>query len=82
MREVTNSTKIDVVTNIINKNEIALNSKGNFNWRVVDMSGRALANGRTTIGYNVLPTGSLNSGMYLLQIIDGSDITTQKIVRQ
>jgi len=82
LREVTNSTKIDVVTNIINKNEIALNSKGNFNWRVVDMSGRALANGRTTIGYNVLPTGSLNSGMYLLQIIDGSDITTQKIVRQ
>ncbi len=82
LREVTNSTKFDVVTNIINKNEIALNSKGSFNWRVLDMSGRAVANGRTTTGYNVLPTGSINSGMYLLQIIDGSDITTQKIVRQ
>jgi hypothetical protein len=82
LREVTNSSKFDVVTNIINKNEIALNCKGNFNWRVLDMSGRAVANGRTTTGYNVLPTGSLNSGMYLLQIIDGSDITTQKIVRQ
>ncbi len=82
LREVTNSTKFDVVTNIINKNEIALNSKGSFNWRVLDMSGRALAGGRTATGYNVLPTGSLNSGMYLLQIIDGSDITTQKIVKQ
>ena len=82
LREVTNSTKFDVVTNIINKNEIALNSKGSFNWRVLDMSGRAVANGRTTAGYNVLPTGSINSGMYLLQIIDGSDITTEKIVRQ
>ncbi|TWI81615.1 putative secreted protein (Por secretion system target) [Lacibacter cauensis] len=82
LREVNNSTKFDVVTNIINKNEIALNSKGAYNWRVLDMGGRAVANGRTTTGYNVLQTGSLNSGMYLLQIIDGGEIVTQKIVKQ
>ncbi|RXK60507.1 T9SS type A sorting domain-containing protein [Lacibacter luteus] len=82
LREVTNSTKFDVVTNIINKNEIALNSKGAYNWRVLDMSGRAVANGRTATGYNVLQTGSINSGMYLLQIIDGGEVVTQKIVKQ
>ena len=67
---------------IISKNEIALNSNGSYNWRIVDMSGPALANGRTTSGFNVLQTGSLNSGMYLLQIIDGGDISTEKIVKQ
>ncbi|MFY7839622.1 MAG: T9SS type A sorting domain-containing protein [Lacibacter sp.] len=82
LREVTSSTKFDVVTNIISKNEIALNSKGAYSWRVLDMGGRAVANGRTTTGYNVLQTGSLNSGMYLLQIIDAGEIITQKIVKQ
>jgi hypothetical protein len=82
LREVGNNTKFDVVTNIISKNEIALNSKGSYNWRILDLSGRALANGRTNTGFNLLQPGSLSSGMYLLQIIDGNEITTEKIVRQ
>jgi hypothetical protein len=82
LREVSTQSKFDVVTNIINKNEIAINSKGSYSWRIIDMSGRALANGRTTNGFNVLQPGTLNSGMYLLQIIDGGEITTEKIVKQ
>ncbi len=82
LREVGKSSKFDVVTNIINKNEIALNSKGSYNWRILDMSGRAVANGKTSTGFNLLQTGAITSGMYLLQIIDGQEITTEKIVKQ
>ena len=82
LREVGNSSKFDVVTNIINKNEVALNSNGSYNWRILDMSGRALANGKTSTGFNLLQTGAITSGMYLLQIIDGNEITTEKIVKQ
>ena len=82
LREVGNSSKFDVVTNIINKNEVAINSNGSYNWRILDMSGRALANGRTSTGFNLLQTGAITSGMYLLQIIDGNEITTEKIVKQ
>jgi hypothetical protein len=82
LREVAGKSKVDVVTNIISKNEIALNSNGSYNWRIIDMSGRALANGRTTTGFNQLQAGTLNSGMYLLQIIDGGEIITEKIVKQ
>jgi hypothetical protein len=82
LREVGNSSKFDVVTNVINKNEIALNSKGSYNWRILDMSGRAVANGKTSSGFNLLQTGAITSGMYLLQIIDGQEITTEKIVKQ
>lgn len=82
LREVGGKSKVDVVTNIINKNEIGLNSNGSYNWRIIDMSGRALANGRTTTGFNQLQPGILTSGMYLLQIIDGGDIITEKIIKQ
>jgi Bacterial pre-peptidase C-terminal domain len=81
LREVGGKSKVDVVTNIISKNEITLNSNGSYNWRIIDMSGRALANGRTTTGFNQLQPGTLNSGMYLLQIIDGGEIITEKIVK-
>jgi hypothetical protein len=82
LREVGGKSKVDVVTNIINKNEIGLNSNGSYNWRIIDMSGRALANGRTTTGFNQLQPGILTSGMYLLQIIDGGDMITEKIIKQ
>lgn len=82
LREVGNSSKFDVVTNIINKNEVAINSNGSYNWRILDLSGRALANGKTSTGFNLLQTGAITSGMYLLQIIDGNEITTEKIVKQ
>jgi Bacterial pre-peptidase C-terminal domain len=82
LREVGGKSKVDVVTNIINKNEIGLNSNGSYNWRIIDMSGRALANGRTTTGFNQLQPGILTSGMYLLQIVDGGDMITEKIIKQ
>lgn len=82
LREVGNSSKFDVVTNIITKNEVALNSNGTYNWRILDMSGRSVANGKTSTGFNLLQTGAMTSGMYLLQIIDGNEITTEKIVKQ
>jgi len=82
LREVGGKSKVDVVTNIINKNEIGLNSNGSYNWRIIDMSGRALANGRTTTGFNQLQPGILTSGMYLLQIVDGGDVITEKIIKQ
>ena len=82
LREVGKSSKFDVVTNIINKNEVAINSNGSYNWRILDMSGRSLANGKTSPGFNLLQTGAITSGMYLLQIIDGNEIITEKIVKQ
>jgi hypothetical protein len=82
LREVGNSSKFDVVTNIITKNEVALNSNGSYNWRILDMSGRSVANGKTSAGFNLLQTGAMTSGMYLFQIIDGTEITTEKIVKQ
>jgi hypothetical protein len=38
--------------------------------------------GRLNNGANRIDAAALNSGMYLLQIIDGSEITTEKLIKQ
>jgi hypothetical protein len=52
------------------------------NLRVFDMSGRQVISlNKINSGYN-LPTAGLADGLYLLQVISGKNISTQKLVVQ
>ncbi|MFT3846095.1 MAG: T9SS type A sorting domain-containing protein [Lacibacter sp.] len=82
LREVARGEKYILTSNIIRGNNISLNSTGSYNWRLVDMNGRNVSTGKINTGFNQLNTGSLTNGMYLLQIIDGAVISTEKIVKQ
>lgn len=82
LRPVKNSNKYNLLTNIVNQNSVVVNSNGSYQWRLVDMNGRQLGTGRMTTGYNRIEAGFMSSGMYLLQIIDGSEITTEKIIKK
>jgi hypothetical protein len=81
LSSVNGKGKYNLLTNLINSNSIVVISNGSYNWRLVDMNGRQLGNGRMTAGNNRIPANGLSSGMYLLQIIDGSEITTEKLVK-
>ncbi len=81
LREVKAGNKYNLVSNLVHGNSIAVNSNGNYNWRLVDMNGRTLTNGKMSTGYNHINANFAN-GMYLLQIIDGSEVSTEKIVKQ
>ena len=59
---------------------IQVNSKSDFAYRLIDMGGRNIQSGRLNKGNNTLGAGTLNAGMYLLQIIDGSETMTEKII--
>lgn len=82
LRSVSGKGRFNLLTNVINSNTIVVNSNGNYNWRLIDMNGRQLASGRMTVGSNRISAGSLSSGMYLFQVIDGSEISTEKLVKQ
>lgn len=82
LRPVKNSNKYNLLTNIVNQNSVVVNSNGTYQWRLVDMNGRQLGTGRMATGYNRIEAGFMSSGMYLLQIIDGSEITTEKIIKK
>ncbi|MFN4285406.1 MAG: T9SS type A sorting domain-containing protein [Lacibacter sp.] len=76
------SKKFKLVTNDVSSGSLALSSTGIYDWRLVDMNGRLLKNGKTTAGMNHIAMNNLSSGTYLLQVIDGTEITTEKIIRR
>jgi len=82
LREAGGGSKYSLLSNLVNGSSLAVNSTGAYNWRLVDMNGRNVANGKMNIGLNRINTNQLTNGMYLLQIIDGSEISTEKIVKQ
>jgi len=82
LREAKGGAKYNLISNIINGNNISINSIGNYSWRILDMNGRNMANGKINTGLNRLSAANLTNGMYLLQIADGNEITTEKIVKQ
>jgi hypothetical protein len=82
IRQVNSNRKYNLLTNIISQNSVVVNSNGNYQWRLVDMNGRQLSSGRFNTGSNRIEPGFMSNGMYLLQVIDGSEITTEKIIKK
>lgn len=82
IREVTATAAYSIVSNIITDQTILVTSSGQFNWRLTDMNGRSLGNGRMNSGMNRISSNQLTKGMYLLQIHDGTVLRTEKIVKQ
>ena len=74
--------KVKILNNIISGQEIVVHSKGNYAYRLLDMGGRNLQSGRMTIGFNRLSAPAKQSGMYLLQIVDGAEVTTERLMLQ
>ena len=81
LKQVNTSSSYTILSNRITTNEVVVNSKGSYGWRLIDMNGRSLQSGRLTAGINRLTTPAINSGMYLLQIADGQNITTERIIK-
>ncbi len=82
LKEIETNSKFSLLSNLISSNEVVVNSKANLTWRLVDMNGRNLGNGRMQAGVNRIQTGTLSSGMYLLQVSDGEITTTERLVKR
>ncbi|MFN5134585.1 MAG: T9SS type A sorting domain-containing protein [Chitinophagaceae bacterium] len=82
LRAVNGIKKYNITTNFINTNSIVVNSNGNYNWRLLDVNGRMYGSGRLNNGANRIDAGNLSSGMYLLQVMDGSEINTEKLIKK
>jgi len=82
IKDVEHSAKIKILNNRISGNEIMVQSKGQYGYRLIDMGGRNLISGKMITGFNRITTPTLQSGMYLLQIADGTELTTERIMIQ
>jgi hypothetical protein len=82
LKSSSGDTKFNIMGNRISGNEIVVQSKGNYNYRLLDMGGRNIQSGRMNIGVNRISSTALQSGMYLIQIIDGTEVATERLMVQ
>ncbi len=83
IRATGGKTQYSLLTNLISgNNAITISSNSNYRWRLVDMNGRNITGGRLVAGMNRIAAGNLANGMYLLQILDGTQVNTEKLVKQ
>lgn len=64
-----------------NNNQITINSEIKGSWKLLDMSGRSFDGGIFNIGVNHIDISRLNSGVYLLQLLEVDKINIIKIVK-
>jgi hypothetical protein len=82
VRATSNTSKVKILNNVITGNDILVQSQGNYTYRLLDMGGRNLTSGRMNTGFNRIISPSIQSGVYLLQVIDGADIMTERLMVQ
>jgi Secretion system C-terminal sorting domain len=83
MRQLSEQTfKPQLNGNIIYDSYLNVSSKGNYNFRIMDLTGKTIAAGQVTSGSNSINTLTAASGMYLINFTNGSEQWTEKFVRQ
>jgi hypothetical protein len=70
-----------LIGNMVTTN-LTVNSAGNYDYSIFEMTGRLAARGSITNGRNNLNTGSLNKSMYIIRFNNGSLQWTEKFIRQ
>ena len=67
--------------NLVNANSFTVSSPGSYSYQIFDFNGKQLAKGLLTTGNNTINANLLN-GMYMVQFSNGTDVWTEKLVRQ
>lgn len=61
--------------------DITINAKGDFEYKLADMSGRIITGGKGKAGVNIISINNHPNGIYFIQIISNNQRTTERIVR-
>ncbi|MEO7446590.1 MAG: T9SS type A sorting domain-containing protein [Ferruginibacter sp.] len=62
--------------------QVSVNASGNFKYRLLDVNGKMLATGNGFAGMNKIDISGKASGLYLLQLINDTQIKTERIIKQ
>ncbi len=68
------------VTSLVHDN-ITINAKENFEYKLADVSGRIIISGKGKPGTNTININNHPNGIYFIQIISNNQRTTERIVR-
>lgn len=78
----TGKTTTKFLVSTLVSESITVHAGENFTYRLVDVNGRLLAIGSGLKGMNQINMMNKPGGMYLLQILNNNQITTERIIKQ
>jgi hypothetical protein len=67
---------------LIRFNTIVVSSPGNYDYMIIDVTGKMMGKGKLTNGINTINTVNMPGGMYLIRFSDNSQQWTDKFIRQ
>jgi hypothetical protein len=71
-----------LVSNLIYSGSIEVSSPGVYQYAVYDLTGKTLVQGKLVNGSNIIKTGSIANGMYIVRFTNGTEQWMEKLVRQ
>jgi hypothetical protein len=81
IRQAKDNSKPKLLTNTVTTT-LSVSSPGNFEYSLLDMSGKLLKNGRLSAGMNAVDASTLVNGMYLVRFNNAEQQWTEKFVKQ
>jgi hypothetical protein len=76
-----NAEKLFTVSTIVH-DEILVNAGESYQYLLADISGRILAKGSSSTGFNKINVNNSPNGIYIMQIISQNERITKRIIRQ
>ena len=76
-----NSVKLFNVSTLI-KNEILINAAENYQYHLIDASGKTIAAGNGVKGINRINISNQPAGMYIIQLFNKEGIQAERIIKQ
>ncbi|HTE28255.1 zinc metalloprotease [Flavitalea sp.] len=73
--------KIDILSNIVS-GTLNIVSKGNYNFQLIDETGRLVNKGVLKNGPNTVDISSASKGLLLLRLLDGNEASVYKFIKQ
>ncbi len=71
-----------LISNLVNSSTIEVSSPGVYSYAIYDLSGKTLVQGKLVNGSNIINTGSIASGMYIVRFSNGTEQWIEKLLRQ
>jgi hypothetical protein len=71
-----------LISNLINSNPIEVSSPGVYNYSIYDLNGKTLVQGKLVNGSNIINSGSITSGMYIVRFTNGTEQWMEKLIKQ
>ena len=73
--------KPQILANFIASNTISVSSPGNYNYTLVDFTGKMVSRGQLINGINTISVRNMVAGMYIIRMANNEQQWTEKIVR-